>query len=457
MKKKLTIVTILVLILLLVLTGCGAREKAPLRICVDMAYANYEDQNITRDKILYDFEYELREFDGLENFVFEYIPGYGAERETALDRIRTELMSGGGPDVFIVNCIGATNSVHQEDALFLMPEKAMEIGLFLPLDDLMENNTQHAEWDKMTQSVLAAGRNEGGQLLIPMTYTVPLIMYLKEDMPHTPSKEMTWQAMLADETLRDVAAMQGDGMSDPWQEDGEWYWGIDTPVHYMLGDLADFKNEKLLFTEEELQAYMDQIFALQQQVKDDGFALYTREKWYEGYLGVGINCCIWNSEFFTHGMQDTDTFSLVPFYSDDGGATAMVLNYMAINANTRRPEDAFKVIDRLMSFNMQQKKSFYLDDLYQALGAMPMYEDLMQKAYPIDRSSGTHIGTFYSDENYETVCALRDSIARARFAGELDMMLFNLMLECDAAFRSGEDYTQIVSNTYTAMKQIVAE
>jgi len=456
MKKKLTIVTILVLILLLVLTACGAREKAPLRICVDMAYANYEDENITREKILYDIEYELKNFDGLENFVFEYIPGSGAERETALDRIRTELMSGGGPDVFIVNCVGATYSVVQEDALFLMPEKAMEIGLFLPLDDLMENNTQHAEWDKMTQSVLAAGKNEDGQLLIPMTYTVPVTMYLKEELQHTPSKEMTWQDMLADDSLRDAATLLGDGMIHVREEGGTWYWGFDAPMHYMLGDLADFENEKLLFTEEELQACMDRVFALQADIQATDFSLYTREKWYEGYLGVGMNCCIWN-QWNTHGMEDKDTFSLVPFYSDDGGATAVVLNYMAINANTRRPEDAFKVIDRLMSRNMQQNKAFYIEDLYMSLGAMPMYEELMRKDDPIERHSDTHIGTFYSDENYETVCALRDSIARARFAGELDMMLFNLMLECDAAVRSGEDYTQIVSNTYTAMKQIVAE
>ena len=202
---------------------------------------------------------------------------------------------------------------------------------------------------------------------------------------------------------------------------------------------------------------MDQVFELQGAVRENDFSLYTRKKWYEGYLGVGINCCVWNSEFFTNGMQDADTFSLVPFYSDDGGATAVVLNYMAINVNTRRPEDAFKVIDRLMSRKMQQEKAFYIEDLYQELGAMPMYEELMHKDYPINQNAYSHKGTYYSDENYETVCALRDSIARARFAGELDLILFEMMLECDEAVRNGEDYFSIVSKTYLAMKQIVSE
>lgn len=103
MKKALSIL-LSVLLVVLMFSGC-AGEPGPLKICVDMAYAAGAD-NVVTDRAMYDLEYMLRDWDGIEDFEFEYIPMEGPERETALDRIRTELMSGGGPDVFMVNCAG---------------------------------------------------------------------------------------------------------------------------------------------------------------------------------------------------------------------------------------------------------------------------------------------------------------------------------------------------------------
>lgn len=58
-------------------------------------------------------------------------------------------MSGGGPDAFIMsNNYGDENE--QKSSLFKYPQKSMEMGLFLSLDEYMENNTQFTEWDKLT-------------------------------------------------------------------------------------------------------------------------------------------------------------------------------------------------------------------------------------------------------------------------------------------------------------------
>ncbi len=449
--KKLLCAILSFLLLISLFSGCA--EPKPLRVCVDFAYADYADNKGLYQR-LYDLQYELEKFDGLENFVFEFVPPGGAEREAALDRMRTEIMSGGGPDLFLIHCAGSYNNVPNGEALFLMPEKAMELGLFLPLDKYMENNTVHSEWDKMTDVILDAGRNKLGQVIIPITYTVPLAMYLKDEIPHTPSKTMTWQDMLNDDKLKDVAAVLADGAMDPRLEDGEWRYSIDAPAYCMLGELADSEKETLSFTEDELKAYIDQTFELQEYTFNSD--LYFREKWYEGYLKVGMNCCIWNQPY-THGMNERDLFSLVPFYSDDGGATGIILNYIAVNASTKRPEDAFKVIDRLMSMKMQQEDIFYTQYMYRGLGAMPMYDDLMQTSHPLNENSFAHIGTYYSDENYKTVCDLRDSISRAIFPDAVTLSLYDVMIECHKAHGRGEDYTQIVHEAYNAMELMVGE
>ena len=449
--KKLLCILLSFLLLISLFAGCAGSKR--LRVCIDLSYADNAD-NQRLNQWLYDLQYELEEFDGVENLVFEFIPTGGAERETALDRMRTEIMSGGGPDLFLINCAGAYNSAPNGEALFKMPEKAMALGLFLPLDEYMENNSVHAEWDKMTDVILDAGRNGEGQMIIPVTYTVPLAMYMKDEVPHTPSKTMTWQDMLNDDKLKDTAAVLADGARHPQLRDGQWSYRIDSPAYCMLGELADYEKENLSFTEEELKAYIDQTFELQEYTFNSG--LYDREKWYEGYLGVGMNCCVWN-QIETHGMTDEDIFSLVPFYSDDGGATGIILNYMAVNANTKRPEDAFKVIDRLMGIKMQQDDSIYMEYMYKKLGVMPMYDHLMQEDTPLNAHSYQHKYTFYSEENFETVCALRDSISRVIFPDMLTLTLSDLMLECRIARDEGEDYTQIVHEAYNAMELMVGE
>lgn len=65
----------------------------------------------------------LRMAGGPENIVFDSIPYSGSEREIALDRIRTDIMAGEGPDVFIM-------TGRYTDTLFPVPEKAMQEGLF---------------------------------------------------------------------------------------------------------------------------------------------------------------------------------------------------------------------------------------------------------------------------------------------------------------------------------------
>ncbi len=65
----------------------------------------------------------LRMAGGPENIVFDSIPYSGSEREIALDKIRTDIMAGEGPDVFVVTVQGSSS-------VFPIPEKAMQEGLF---------------------------------------------------------------------------------------------------------------------------------------------------------------------------------------------------------------------------------------------------------------------------------------------------------------------------------------
>ncbi|MBP3704977.1 MAG: extracellular solute-binding protein, partial [Clostridia bacterium] len=445
--KKIISILLSIIMILSVFSGCGQKQTETLRILVDMSYATGVEVSAV-ESAMYDLEFSLGEYDGIENIEFEYLPKEGAERETMLDRIRVEIMSGGGPDVFIVYCAGGTVSIPYGEALFQQPEKAMQNGLFLPLDEYMENHTQYTEWDKLTETVLAAGRTEEGQLLIPLVYTVPVLMYNAEDFEHTPSAEMTLQDMLSDEALYDAAARLGDGlgMRDP-QFESQALWCL---TEYMLGDLADYEAEKLAFTEEELLQCVDLIFALQEYTQESD--PYSEEGWNENSLGIGMNCDGCELAYELNGIKETEDFSVVPQYSDDGGTTAMILAYTAVNRSTQRPEDAFAVVDRLLKKETQQKSQVYLDLIYMNhVSCMPMHEEVGLENCPVA------LNAWFSAENLQAVSAVRDSITNVQFAGQFSIVLQEMMRECYDARRTGGDYTKIVSEAYRTLDLMVGE
>ncbi|MBO5253911.1 MAG: extracellular solute-binding protein [Clostridia bacterium] len=442
MKRALCVLLAVVLIVSM-FSGC-AGKPGPLRICVDLEYIYGGDKISVIETYMYDLESSLMNNIGLSDYVIEYIPRTGSERSNAIDRIRTEIMSGGGPDVFIVNTAGGEWFTPSGEALFLQPEKAMEAGIFLPLDSYIEN-AQYAEWDKLTPEVMAGGKNREGQQLVPLTYSVPTAIYLSSDFSHTPSR-MTWSDMLNEKELFDTAARLGDART--------MSGSFDFPADYILGDLADYRQETLAFSEEDLLKRVNEVMELTEYTTQN--ELYEVPNWSESSIGVGFNTSEGGYRYseVINGIGEEDTYSLVPLYSDDGGCTAMVLSFAAVNRNTQRPQDAFAVIDCLLSTSKQMNAKLYTDLLYRrgVNASMPMHEEIMTEEKRV------YAGLYpLSEENFTTLSAVRDQITNVQFAGQLNIELQNMMLECYDAHRFGEGYTDIVHRAYETMDRILGE
>ena len=447
MKKKLLLL-LLLLAPVFSLTGCES-EPEPLRICIDLEYtlnSSYvEIMNI--DQILYDFEYSLKETGGLENVEIEYLPK-GTERESALDRLRAEIMAGEGPDVFIVNCVGSLTGDYKvpgSDAsapLFPFPQKAMEAGVFLPLDAYMEN-TQFTEWDKLTQSVLDAGRNEEGLQLVPLVYTFPMLCYRQSEGTYTPSATRTWNEMLTDAELSDEARILGDCYT-------EFGFNLSPSPYaeYIFGKYADFKEEELLFTEEELQQHLEEILELQARTENGETSDHITD-YLDTYAGM---CFLDGNTSMDTNIYPNDELTMVPLYSDDGGVTATIMSFAAINRNTRFPEEAFTVIDILLSEHTQQWSRLYSTLLYRYTFGVPMHEEIMQEEHPFGQRNW-----YMNDANYEEFCKVRDQITSANFQDDLSLVFWNLIYDYKQAERKGISIEDFVSEKYREMERLVKE
>ena len=300
---------------------------------------------------------------------------------------------------------------------------------------------------------MEAGRNEEGQQLVPLTYMLPAAMYRKSDVQHTPT-QMTWEEMQNTKELQDAVVRLGAGYTS--------YGYKDDPIEFILGDLANYKDEILLFTEEELLEHVEEICKYSTEYIENKYA----EKRYcsKTHLGAGFNNTGGEGDFSSNGgilngLTEHDPLTLVPLYSDDGGSTAVITAFAAVNRNTKYPEEAFKVIDLPMSTDRQANSDLFHKFIYHKLDykGMPLHEDLMSSQYIMKGSRSQNLWFSLTDENFSAVCAVRDTISNVHFADALTAVLESMMDDCFRAYENGEDYTQIVHEAYAAMDQMVSE
>jgi len=440
----------LMVLALLCLTACGnmssvrctddvmvygdMKAKDPLRICIDMYHAasfGYEGME--------EFLERLNGLVGLSDVIIECIPSDQDEngrlqetsvRAAALDRIRAEIMAGEGPDVFIMEYRYMIDRLSYEvdygktNCLFKYPEKAMENGIFLPLDEYMENSTQLTEWDKQIEAVLAAGQNDEGQQIIPLNYSFPLLAYPKTTGEHIPDKKYTWDDMLTHPDLLPYSLdLANFGFLNT--RDNEWSQPSADLVH-VLGTYADFEKEELLITEEELLKTVREILSFEQ--KDQYESVEQAEE-------IEIDTYYLRDERYNKPM------TFMPYYSRNGGVTAEIYAFAAVNRNTKRPEDAFKVIDLLMSKEFQRTSRLYHEVI--CLNSLPLHEELFQKTTPLGGMQSS-----MTDENFAAFSAVRAQLTDAVFESEGVFMLQMMLSHCMHASEKGERTVEEIVHEY---------
>lgn len=426
-------------------------DASPLRVFIDVEYgsnvywlqdtlARYRTECINGEEEPINFQTWIENMGGPSSVEIEIAPIRENERDIYLTSLRTEMMSGGGPDVFVCGCgIGyhmktkngrdlIDGEYIESEPLFIFPQQVMKRNMFLALDDYIEK-AQFMEWDKLTPAVMEAGRTEKGQLLLPMTYTVATAAFREADVGHyTPSKEMKWDDMLSGEPHMRLAAISG---LNPGS---------------VLAPLGDYEHDKLAISEEDMVRYFNE--------KLDNLEKYKEES--------GVPCISFDLKVidnfdlscYDERFGKDEPIVLVPLYSRDGGYMATVTSFAGINANTKRPDDAFWVVDYLLGEECQRSILY----AYMTFGqAVPTLEGLMTQDTAV--SDGIE-NVFMPDDFYEQFCAVRDNISFADFATPLDHELQRLYIDelkpslTESAQKSRES---MIHDAYMRMNMELAE
>ncbi len=370
------------------------------------------------------------------------LPGYGKEftlyvesmlgespdRDNKMTRIKTEIMAGKGPDLFLCgqDTYGVSGMTYagMDDPFFKFPEKAMKNRIFLPLDDYIEK-AEYMEWDKFLPVVMEAGRNDEGQQIIPMAYFFPVTIVEKEKYgleDFVYPKTRIEMAQSGNAAVRVASSLR-------------------TPD--FVGRIMEPGADEPMFSEEELLEYMQEDYEMTRMVsRSDYDALLEDEAAHQGaFFRTKVGLELTMGEPIPMGL-DSPEYSILPGRNHKGGVTASVAAFAAINRNARYPDIAFNIIDYIMRTRNQQKSSLFKERL---MGGMPVHMDVGTKELPMDD------GWYMNEVNFKEFCAARAEISEVKFPGPVDEAVWSIFAS------TIEELENSVHEQYVYMEMLLAE
>ena len=413
--------------------------QKPLRVLIDRDAGRFAWLDwITNERLAEDLEKRVKDNGGPTDVEVEFIPGTTLDqreaRQMELTRLRVELMSGAGPDVIISTSVDYNDQWAQ--ALFQFPDQAVRRGMFLKLDEYIEN-AQFMEWEKLNAAVMSAGSTEDGQYLLPLVYTCPLTYFLAEDVQPYPVTT-TWADVISGND-----PVLNTSMETCWNFDGVPIWYGTDCLSFTWKELVDHDSETLLISEEDLLQRAKEALALEER--------NTTE--FPHFRELMSNNLFEPGDFTTDGKDDPETYqgitysddvTMVPLYCDEGGAVALVRAYTGIIASTERPEDAFFVLDVILSQDFQTNSLLFTE--WNAGSVLPVCNEL----------TGIKLTGVL-----EGFLDARSQITSARIVSPLDASINCALQQYQELMETGEAtdeaLAELISEAYREMKQMLDE
>ena len=326
-----------------------------------------------------------------------------------ITEIRTEIMAGKGPDLFVFasDLPYVTPETRITHMLFTIPEKFLYADVFLPLDSYLKESS-YITIENCNQAVLKAGQTEEGQLLLPMIYNYGACIFPEDKNTQEIPFPNSWDDIIANATMRQALLSQS-------------YLGF---LSY-LGPYADYEREELLLSEDDL-------------IKQFNFSRFAKRLW------ENVSFEIVTTQYFLHGqlgnsIGQADTFYAVP--NIDGGVTANISVYAGINRNTKVADEAFSVLESIYE-SIKNYESF------PSRGICIEQDEYVQKLY----ESYHRI----SQENIESFYKMNATVTEARFYSVWDYNLYDIFMSSYTDYDS-ESIEQKLRNLYTTMQMQLKE
>lgn len=368
-------------------------------------------------------------FYGEKEFEFEVLPQTAAEREARLSAIRAEIMAGEGPDAFILPANGSETWLSKAP-LFPNIEKTMRTGVFLPLDDLIAES-EHLKLEDHNEIVMAAGRTDEGRVVLPLLYYCDIFFLNKASVQNPEQSYETWDDLLnsEDQNVRDLLKSQ-----------------MRLRFGHQYAKLADYEQDNLLITAEMLVEDMQRLNALSEL---PAYELGTKDLILVDSDFLDNQVLVWYSSR-TNQYSNAEGM-ILPLKNENGGVTALISAYAAINRNSEHAEDVFRYIELYFNEDIQSMNGIDLGQIG-PYGPHNWYGGLPDQAAIGSIHGGlmTH-NRAYPEYLREYASVATAEIDSARFFTNLDVAL------AKAWMSNSTDYEKDAQEVIDEMKMMLAE
>ena len=338
------------------------------------------------------------------DFQVTYIPENENERAGVCKRLRTELMTGKGADIYILaeyQRNGGLFSVDEDTLLLPDANKTLNSGVF---KDISEYTTDDESFQKCFAPVREAGAVDGRQYIVPFSFDTRLLKSIKELNAGSITLEdcrKPLTQLLKEEKLQEM---------NPYDflDVGTW-----------IGNSFDYQKGEIYFSEE------DVIHVLEYATADGGY--YDPDFIPEYWAAPGQYESLHSFDSYLEELQETE-YGYLPMVTLDGRPAARILSYGAVGRTCKNPELAYDFLrifwqDEFVSRDglsvpYEDFTAYYHNATVLNLGGIPVREDLWEKWYLI--KSGTSEPTETAVKNAQNFLNALEQTVTARFLCTVD-------------------------------------
>lgn len=379
MKKKMKALLIYICVLALLLSslsGCGVASEdmdtTPEK--VDTTQENVETTpegkelwvlslNSGTGRIIQSVAKQFEEENPDVTIRITHGPENGEETDVWLEQLRTQIMAGEGPDLFLLPAENISSASPIQDV-----NQFMRAGLCLDITDYYDNDEELPK-SGFTNAVMDTGVVDGTRYVLPLWFNFPVIY---ADVQQLEARNLTVEDLqkgmssLANlsQTLEPGAIVSNYG---------DWFFNL----YWMngLSQLIDYEAQSVILEKAELIEFLEDYRAITAY----GVSFYPYAPSVSGYVSNdhfwtkdGAYICLGTLAHIVENSRiaKAEGFELaaIPMRAADGSLIANVSFYGAIGANTQYPDLAYEFLRQLLLEEMQWQ---------------PTLEDTLEFGWPV--------------------------------------------------------------------------
>lgn len=353
--KRLTAFLLILTVCLGLFTACG-KDKIPDGECelwVVTELTQKYGMNDQAERIIAQFQERYPNV----TVKLDILPTDDEERAVYLEKIRTQIMGGGGPDVYLM----PTRSVVPDDRtinettkkvepLFRDVGVAMSNGIFYDISEFYDED-ETLEKEELNTSVMDGGIVENARYVLPLRYELGVYLVSREKF-----EAVGADVSVFDKGVDDVMKLALELNDIPFAKKT-----IPSNFEYFFSEKNDYQSSNVLLTVEEVKEFMELYQAVNVLAGSESDSCYATSNGYivsdafftrDGYVLCqstlsSLVDCVATAKLLG------ESFEMYPMRASDGTLNAIVRYYAAVGAGSLHPELSYEFAKMFLNEDAQ--------------------------------------------------------------------------------------------------------